>query len=94
MPLAEVEVLKESSSSAICFEDYQPSHDRQSLEDLAVWCEQFSPIVGVEQTDVPSSLLLDVTGLAPIFGSEARSVELHQPPADLDSLRGNPTRRD
>lgn len=58
------------------FSEHEPERDQESLEQLAVWCEQFSPIVGLEQETPPSSLLLDITGLAPIFGGEPRLVDL------------------
>src|SRR5262249_37672659 len=38
-----------------------------ALAQLAAWCEQFSPVVGLEE---PDNLLLDVTGLEPLFGDE------------------------
>src|SRR5436309_2075291 len=41
--------------------------DRAALEALAAWCDQFSPTVGLEESDSPESLLLDITGLAPLF---------------------------
>lgn len=43
-----------------------PAIDRQSL---VAYCGRFSPIVGVEPTD-PASILLDITGLAHLFGGE------------------------
>lgn len=57
---------------------YDPAADRRKMEQFAEWCEKFSPIVGLESTDKPAdgelvepeSLLLDVTGLAPLFGGE------------------------
>jgi protein ImuB len=39
---------------------------------LAAWCGRFSPIVGIEASVPPGSLLLDVTGLEPLFGSEVQ----------------------
>jgi protein ImuB len=44
--------------------------DQEGLVELAEWCEQFSPIVGLDQTDEPDSLLMDVSGLAHLFGGE------------------------
>lgn len=58
-PLAEVVVGKA--------EQHDPVADQSALLDLAAWCEQFSPIVGVEASD---NLCLDVTGLDQLFGSE------------------------
>ena len=40
-------------------EEHKPQADRAQLESLARWCDQFSPIVGIEG----ESLLLDITGL-------------------------------
>ena len=54
----------------LTFEEHDPQADRTGLEGLAQWCEQFSPLVGLEAADEPSSLLLEVTGLAVLFGSE------------------------
>lgn len=50
--------------------------DRAALEVLAGWCDQFSPTVGLEESDSPESLLLDITGLAPLFQGEEALVEL------------------
>lgn len=58
------------------FAEHEPDKDQKALADLAIWCEQFSPIVGLEQTRHPACLLLDLTGLAPIFGGEPRIVDL------------------
>ncbi|MEX2120519.1 MAG: DNA polymerase Y family protein [Pirellulales bacterium] len=44
--------------------------DRQALLRLVPWCEQFSPTVGLEESPAPESLLLDATGLGPLFGGE------------------------
>jgi protein ImuB len=78
MPLAEATSL----ASAELAED-DPRADREGLEELAGWCEMFSPIVGLESgrplqrpaETRPESLLLDVTGLAPLFDGEAALVE-------------------
>ena len=43
--------------------------------ELALWCEQFSPLVGLEPECEPSCLLLDVTGLATLFGGEMALAE-------------------
>src|SRR5689334_12882433 len=50
--------------------------DRKALEALAAWCDQFSPTVGLEESDSPESLLLDITGLAPLFHGEEALAEL------------------
>lgn len=44
--------------------------DRMALETLAGWCERFSPQVALDAEENPQGLLLDATGLAPLFGGE------------------------
>jgi protein ImuB len=46
-----------------------------ALEELAEWCQRFSPTVGLEEADPPESLLLDVTGLGPLVGGELALAE-------------------
>jgi protein ImuB len=58
-PLAEVATGKA--------EQHDPGADELALLELAAWCEQFSPAVGIEP---PDNLCLDVTGLEQLFGSE------------------------
>ena len=48
---------------------------RGDLESWAAWCHRFSPLVGIEPTAEPASLLLDVSGLAHLFGGEAALAE-------------------
>ena len=45
------------------------------LESWAAWCHRFSPLVGIEPTAEPASLLLDISGLAHLFGGEAALAE-------------------
>ncbi len=61
------ELKKEVRPLVVC---YDARRDRETLVELAEWCEQFSPIVGLDQADEPDSLLLDVSGLAHLFGGE------------------------
>jgi len=49
---------------------YDPLADRRALEALAAWSARFSPVVGLEDSAAPGSLLLDITGLAHLFGGE------------------------
>ncbi len=49
--------------------------DREALALLAAGCEPFSPAVGVETAEPPECLLLDVTGLAPLFHGERTLAE-------------------
>jgi hypothetical protein len=55
MPVAE--------ASGVHLEEYQPAADHAALEELAGWCEFFSPIVGVDDAEPPESLLLELPGL-------------------------------
>lgn len=52
-------------------EPFDSSADRQALVGLAGWCEQFCPTVGLEESDAPESLLLDVSGCERLFGGES-----------------------
>jgi protein ImuB len=51
-------------------QEHDAQSDREALEQLAMWCQRFSPVVGLETADEPSCLLLDVTGLDLLFGDE------------------------
>ena len=66
MPLAEALARVEH----LHVEAADPLADRQALVALAQWCQRYSPIVGLEEAERPEGLLLDVTGLAHLFGSE------------------------
>jgi protein ImuB len=66
MPLAEVKAVCGSAKMV----PYDPPSDRRALEALAEHCGRFSPVVGLEQSAAPDSLLLDITGLAHLFGGE------------------------
>ena len=46
MPLAEVAAL--ADEAALHVEEHDGQADRQALEQLAGWCEPFSPLVGLE----------------------------------------------
>ncbi len=75
MPLAEAQTLMTSETSQLSSEPTQfvlhdPHRDREALTHLAEWCERFSPIVGLDQADEPDSLLMDISGLAHLFGGE------------------------
>jgi len=68
MPFAEATAL--AGAEKLRPEAYDPSGDREALEALAVECARFSPLVGLDDSPTPDSLLLDVTGLAHLFGGE------------------------
>ena len=75
-----------SQASTLCAEaqliEHDPQADIESLCSLAESAQCFSPIVGLEQLDPqpwagrslhqPQSILLDVTGIAPLFGGDAK----------------------
>src|SRR5215218_1647671 len=67
MPLAEATAL-----AAAHFEQQDKAADALTLLRLAGWCEQFSPIVGIEP---PDNLVFDITGLETLYGGEAALVE-------------------
>ena len=50
-----------------------PQADRQLLEQIALWCDRFTPFVAFEP---PQTLLLDVTGAAHLFGGERKLLDL------------------
>ncbi len=47
--------------------DDRPGLPEKLLSCLAEWCLRYSPVVA---TDMPSGLILDITGCAHLFGSE------------------------
>src|SRR5262245_16371691 len=55
---------------AVHIAPHNPQADRKLLQLLAGWCARHSPLIGLEQSDEPSSLFFDITGCAPLFGGE------------------------
>jgi protein ImuB len=87
MPLSEAKSLLRGSGKFHLFE-HDITADLEALEELADSMESFSPIVGLEVIDEtdwkrgtrPASILLEITGLAHLFGDEnqlARKTILH-----------------
>ncbi len=81
MPLAEAAALVAHASAAResalpldepHLEPADPDADLVALTQLADGCHCFSPIVGLEDSPQPDCLLLDITGLAHLFGGEER----------------------
>jgi protein ImuB len=71
MPLAEAQtLLVEGKEVRPLFACHDARRDQEALVELAEWCEQFSPIVGLDQADEPDTLLMDVSGSAHLFGGE------------------------
>ena len=77
MPLAEARALLERvrwespPQFAVC----DPEADLAALRKLARTCERYSPLVGLEETPPPESLLLDITGCEHLFGGEQALAE-------------------
>lgn len=46
----------------------EPDEDARALDQIAAWCERFTPVVAI---DAPDGLFLDITGCAHLFGGEA-----------------------
>ncbi len=75
-----------SQASTLCSEaqliEHDPQADIEAICSMAESAQCFSPIVGIEQIDEhpwagrslhqPQSILLDVTGIAPMFGGETQ----------------------
>lgn len=75
MPLSEATALEQrvrraKRKSRFHIEPYDPFEDRKTLEELAAACHCFSPLVGLAEEDPAETLLLDVTGIATLFGGE------------------------
>ena len=56
----------------LLIEPHQPQTDCQALKKLAEACEKFSPCVALEEAQEPESLLLDISNLAHLLGSDAQ----------------------
>src|SRR5437879_2782938 len=60
-----------ANARAICPEltvfDADEVADRKTLDDIADWCDRFTPLVAL---DPPHGLFLDITGCAHLFGGE------------------------
>jgi protein ImuB len=61
-----------ANARAICPQltvfDADEAADAQALNDIAGWCDRFTPLVAL---DAPHGLFLDITGCAHLFGGEA-----------------------
>ena len=61
-----------ANARAICPQlkvfDADVAADAKTLEDIADWCDRFTPLVAL---DPPHGLFLDITGCAHLFGGEA-----------------------
>jgi protein ImuB len=68
IPVAEAKSLVRE----LMIERYEPHTDCQALRKLAEACDKFSPGVALEEAEEPESLLLDISNLAHLLGSDAR----------------------
>jgi protein ImuB len=66
-----------ANARAICPDvlvyDADLAADAKTLDDIADWCDRFTPLVAL---DAPHGLFLDITGCAHLFGGEARILKL------------------
>ena len=51
----------------------EPAADARVLEDIAAWCERFTPALTI---DPPHGLFLDIAGCAHLFGDEAQMLDV------------------
>src|SRR6202012_531473 len=68
-PLANARAMVEKLAIVGCDE----KADAALLDDIADWCDRFTPLVSL---DAPDGLLLDVTGAPHLFGGEQRMLGL------------------
>lgn len=79
--------IPERRDNMVYLAEHSPLADSEVLDQLATWCERFSPVVGFEHLDPfdsgPSQssrrsdcLYLDITNLANYFGGEQRLARL------------------
>ena len=66
-----------ANARAICPQlavfDADEAADARALNDIAAWCDRFTPLVAL---DAPYGLFLDITGCAHLFGGEAALLRL------------------
>ena len=76
-----------ANARAICPElqvfDADEVADAKTLNDIADWCDRFTPLVAL---DPPHGLFLDITGCAHLFGGEARMLQIAVRRADAAGL--------
>jgi protein ImuB len=73
MPLAEAQALCDALSlpERPLFEPEDREADVEYLRRMACVCERFTPLFGIEDSESPECLLLDVTGCTHLFGDES-----------------------
>ena len=84
MPLGEARSLLPTTASRRSrqpilkphFQRADPAADRTRLQALAIHCQRFSPLVGLEDAPEPGSLWLDISGSELLFGGEQGLAEV------------------
>lgn len=72
---SDVERQRRSGSPKPIFEPTDPVADRSELRELALSFQQYSPLVGLEDTPAAESIWLDISGSEVLFGGEEELVE-------------------
>ena len=65
----------ETRSRDILFQEWLPLEDRKQLIAAAELTRSYAPLTGLDTMPCPDSLLLDITGCAPLFGGESALAE-------------------
>lgn len=60
----------QTENQSTIIQERDPNAERSALARLAEYADAYSPIVGIETTEYPECLWMDVTGLANLYGSE------------------------
>ncbi len=74
MPVSEGRTFVQGRDRLV-IEEVQPLQDRKALVEIALRCERFSFRIGVEESDFPESILMDVSGIAHFFSGEQGLVD-------------------
>lgn len=82
MPLGEARALsipssreRQNATSKPVFKWADPAADRTRLVELALHCQRYSPLTGLEEGPQPESIWLDISGSEVLFGGERGLVE-------------------
>ncbi|MCA9066170.1 MAG: DNA polymerase Y family protein [Planctomycetaceae bacterium] len=66
---------KQAVPPPVSFHEWSPAADRSKLIEVAELTRSFAPAIGLDTLPVPDCLLLNITGCAPLFGSETALAE-------------------
>lgn len=70
-PLAQPSRQKNAPLTETHFVEWDPAGDRRELTELAEHARMFAPIIGLENSPVPDSLMMDITGCGSLFHGES-----------------------